>query len=161
MSKTNNNPYTTNPNRLADVIAAIQVMSVYKFYKLNFSAWAYRIQANKNNGDYWKNIFEEHPEFFRLNAKTGSASLVWRRNYQKLYNVDDEVKISLKKYNLLSEDQQLRITRSPLTNSDISTLVNIAIDLHSSEINHKQDSRWWMSLVFGLVGIFLGAFLKS
>lgn len=30
-----NSPYLSDLNRLADVIAAIQVMGTYKFYKLN------------------------------------------------------------------------------------------------------------------------------
>ena len=62
------NPYTNNPNRLADVIAAIQVMGTYKFYKLEFSSWADRIAGDETNGVYWKKVFEDHPEFFRLDS---------------------------------------------------------------------------------------------
>ena len=40
-------PYITNPNQLADVISAIQVMEVYKFYKLDFKRWADRIAGNE------------------------------------------------------------------------------------------------------------------
>lgn len=83
MSKINENPYTENTNRLADVIAAIQVMGTYKFYKLDFSGWADRIAGDETKGSYWKNIFEEHPEFFRLDSGRKRASLVWRRTYQK------------------------------------------------------------------------------
>ena len=66
--------------RLADVIAAIQAMGTYKFYKLDFEGWAERITANPNQAPYWKNLFEEHPEFFRLDGERERASLVWRRN---------------------------------------------------------------------------------
>jgi len=57
------------------VIAAIQVMATYKFYKLDFSGWAGRIKGDENNGDYWKRIFEEHPEFFRLDKNREKGSL--------------------------------------------------------------------------------------
>jgi hypothetical protein len=61
---------------LADVIAAIQAMGTYKFYKLPFDGWADRITADKSQADHWKNIFEEHPEFLRLDSKRERASLV-------------------------------------------------------------------------------------
>ncbi len=161
MSNINENPYTENSNRLADVIAAIQVMATYKFYKLEFSAWADRIAGDDEKGNYWKEIFEAHPEFFRLDSGRKRASLVWRRNYQKLYDVDKENKITREEYKLLSADQKKRISRNPLTNSDISTLVNTAINLHSREIEHKKDSRWWISGVIGLLGVILGAIIKA
>ena len=154
-------PYTSNKNRLADVIAAIQVMGTYKFYKCDFTGWADRIVGDESKEGYWRNIFEEHPEFFRLDSKRKKASLVWRRNYQKLYNVDAEEKISRKTYKSLSEAQKKRISRTPLTNSDISTLVNTAINLHSREIDHKKDSRWWVAGVSGLLGVILGTILKA
>ena len=40
-------PYLRDPNRLGDVIAAIQAMSTYKFYKLSFAGWADRMSADE------------------------------------------------------------------------------------------------------------------
>lgn len=156
-----NTPYTSNNNRLADVIAAIQVMATYKFYKLDFSGWADRITGDASQADYWKAIFEQHPEFFRLDSGKCRASLVWRRNYQKLYNVDLEEKISRENYNVLSDEEKKRISRTPLSNEDISTLVNTAINLHSRELEHKKDSRWWIAGTFGIVGVVVGALLEA
>ena len=136
-------------------------MGTYKFYKLDFAGWADRIEGNESNSGYWKTIFEQHPEFFRLDSGRNKASLVWRRNYQKLYNVDQEEKISREQYISLTDEQKLRISRTPLTNSDISTLVNTAINLHSGEIVHKKDSRWWISGAIGLAGVILGALIKA
>jgi hypothetical protein len=42
-----NSPYLSEPARLGDVIAAIQAMATYKFYKLDFESWADRISADK------------------------------------------------------------------------------------------------------------------
>lgn len=161
MSNKVNNYYTGNPNRLADVIAAIQVMGTYKYYNLEFSEWAHRICGDREQGGYWKNIFEQHPEFFRLNKQRERASLVWRRNYQKLYDVDAEEKIRKEEYRSLTKEQKKRISRNPLTNSDISTLINTAIELHSREIDRKKDSRWWITGAIGLAGVIIGAVIKA
>lgn len=161
MSNNKKNPYTENDKRLADVIAAIQVMATYKFYKLDFFGWADRIEGRPDNSNYWRSVFEQHPEFFRLDSKQERASLVWRRNYQKLYDVDKEEKISRADYIALNDNQKMRISRIPLNNSDISTLIGTAISLHSSELEHKKDSRWWISGAIGLAGVILGAVINS
>lgn len=155
------NPYTKNSNRLADVIAAIQVMGTYKYYKLDFAGWADRIEGKSDTGEYWRTVFEQHPEFFRLDSKQKKASLVWRRNHQKLYDVDAEEKISKDIFKNLTEDQKLKISRTPLTNADVSTLISTAINLHSGELSHKKDSRWWISGAIGLAGVILGAVIKA
>jgi hypothetical protein len=154
-------PYTANSNRLADVIAAIQVMATYKRYKLNFEAWADRIEGDGRKADYWKVIFEQHPEFFRLDKARQKASLVWRRSYQKLYDISTEEKISREAFISLSPENKLKISRSPLANSDVSLLINTAINLHSREIEHKKDSRWWIAGVMGLAGVILGTIIKA
>jgi len=61
----------------------------------------------------------------------------------------------------LKEEQRKRISRTPLTNSDISTLINTAINLHGGELDHKKDSRWWISGTIGLAGVILGAVIKA
>lgn len=154
-------PYTDNKGRLADVIAAIQVMGTYKFYKLSFTDWSDRITGDESKGDYWLTIFEEHPEFFRLDKGRTKASLVWRRNYQKRYDVDKDIIITREEFDALTPARLERISRIPLTNADISTLVNTAINLHSREIENKKDARWWISGVIGLIGVVLGAVINA
>ena len=154
-------PYLKEEKRLGHVISAIQVMGTYKFYKLDFAGWADRIEGNGKQAEHWKQIFQEHPEFFRLDAPREKASLVWRRNYQKLYDVDREEKITREEYRQLSNDQKSRISRNPLTNSDISTLITTAIQLHSRALEHQQDKRWWISGVIGLMGVIVGAVIQS
>ena len=137
-------PYLKDNTRLADVISAIKVMGTYKFYKSDFAVWADRITGDKTRAEHWRKVFEEHPEFFRLDAGKVKASLVWRRNYQKLYDVDREEKITREAYNQLDDEEKKRISRNPLTNSDISTLITTAIQLHSRALEHQQDKRWWI-----------------
>ena len=76
-------PYLKDDHRLADVIAAIQAMGTYKYYKLDFAGWSSRISGDETQDNLWRKVFEEHPEFFRLDSDREKASLVWRRQHQK------------------------------------------------------------------------------
>ena len=154
-------PYLNEPTRLPEVLSAIQVMGTYKFYKLDFAGWADRISGDAKQADHWKRVFEEHPEFFRLDAGRGKASLVWRRTYQKLYDVDKEEKITRERFHQLTVEEKTRISRNPLTNADISTLISTAIQLHSRALEHQQDKRWWISGVVGLLGVIVGAVIQA
>jgi hypothetical protein len=157
-------PYLKDPNRLGDVIAAIQVMATYKFYKLPFDTWADRISANSSRGEYWKKIFEEHPEFFRLDGEQQKASLVWRRQYPKRFHVDQERVLTREECEGLAVTDKERVSRVRLTSGDIKALIDIAIGLHSKALEAQRDKRWWVPLgsaVGALIGAIIGALLKS
>jgi hypothetical protein len=164
------NPYLEN-NRLTDVIAAIQAMGTYKFYKLPFDNWADRISGDAANADHWMVIFKEHPEFFRLDGNREKASLVWRRQYPRRYHVDLERKLTQAEYdNLPPQERQDRLSRIPLTSDDIKALVTTAVDLHARALEEKKESRWWvpwipilgalLSVVGGLIGALIGVSAK-
>jgi hypothetical protein len=157
--------YLSEPGRLGDVIAAIQAMATYKFYKLTFEGWADRISADTGRADHWQRVFEQHPEFFRLDGERKKASLVWRRQYPRRYHVDEERTLRVEELNdLPAQSQETRISRTPLTASDISTLVKTAIDLHSRALEAKIELRWWLPLAAAggsLIGAIAGALIKG
>ena len=156
-------PYLRDPNRLGDVIAAIQAMATYKFYKLPFSGWADRMSADESQAEKWKTVFLEHPEFFRLDSEREKASLVWRRQFPKRYDVDAERALTNADYEALSNEQKKRISRTPLSSSDIKALIDTAVNMHSRALEHQKDKRWWVALasaVGGLIGAIIGALLK-
>ena len=156
-----NSSYLADNDRLADVIAAIQVMGTYKYYKLDFAGWADRITGDQKKSGHWQQVFEEHPEFFRLDSERKRASLVWRRQHQKLFNVDKEDKISREDYRALSKMQKARISRTPLSSGELATLIKTAIDLHSRALEHRRENRWWVTGLLGLVGVLLGALIRG
>ena len=161
--KTALSPYLRDPGRLGDVIAAIQAMATYKFYKLPFATWADRMSADESLADKWKQVFLEHPEFFRLDSGKEKASLVWRRQFPKRYDVDAEKVLTGTEYDALTNAQKIRVSRVPLSSSDIKALVDTAVNLHSRALEHQKDKRWWVALagaVGGLVGSILGTLLK-
>jgi hypothetical protein len=152
-------PYLSNPDRLADVIAAIQVMGTYKFYKLDFATWADRISADQTKADYWQNIFIQHPEFFRLDNKREKASLVWRRQYPKRFDIDKNAEITKEQFYALSDEAKLRVSRIPLESGSIESLIKTAVDLHTRALQHQQDKRWWIPLIATFIGGLIGAVL--
>lgn len=154
-------PYLAAHDRLADVIAAIQAMGTYKFYKLDFAGWADRISGANSEAPHWKEVFEQHPEFFRLDSQREKASLVWRRQHQKLFDVDKESTIARAEFKGLSNAQKERISRMPLRSDEIATLISTATNLHSRALEHKQDARWWITGGIGLAGVIIGASIKA
>lgn len=164
MAANSESPYIAKPNRLADVIAAIQAMSVYEFHMRSFENWAEGISGDKSKAEYWKQIFEEHPEFFRLDTTRKLASLVWRRQYPKRYHVDRQQMLTVVESDALPNNQKSRLTRPPLAPADIKTLLDAAINLHSRAVELRRESRWWIPLagaVGGLVGSLVGSMLKA
>ncbi len=153
-------PYLKATDRLADVIAAIQAMGTYKFYKLSFAKWSDRIYGDESKADHWKQVFKDHPEFFRLDSRQEKASLVWRRQHQKLFDVDKEVKIKKEEFKRLSDSERKRISRLPLESNELATLISTAIDLHSRALESKKDNRWWLTSAIALAGVILGAAIK-
>jgi hypothetical protein len=157
-------PYLENPNRLADVIAAIQAMATYRHHMCAFSRWADRISADESKGDYWKKVFEEHPEFFRLDTTREMASLVWRRQLPKRFHVEQEKHLSKQEYEDLPAEEKKKVSRDPLTPDDVKTLIDTAINLHSRALEGQRDSKWWIPLassaIGGLIGAILGVILK-
>lgn len=149
-------PYLKDDARLADVIAAIQAMSIYKFYKLDFAGWADRISGDPSQGEHWRQVFVEHPEFFRLDSARAKASLVARRQHPKNYNVDTRSYIEKADFGALSSEKKLRISRSPLRQDEIASLIQTAVELHSRALEQSRDRRWWLPLVTALIGAASG-----
>lgn len=156
-------PCLSSGERLGDVLAAIQVAATYKFYQLKFDGsegWGLRITGDEANSERIKTVFAEHPEFFRIDGG-GNGALVWRRQHQKLFDVDGEGEISRQAFGKLSEEKQARVSRAPLAPPEIATLMDAAIELHAGALERQRASRWWVTpatafggaLVGGLIGL--------
>lgn len=157
-----NNPYLIEPGRLSDVIAAIQALSTYKFYKLDVKGWSKRISGTEENSEHWKKVFNQHPEFFRLTEDGEKVSLVWRRNKHRRFSVDLNMELSLKELEALPNlDRKNRISRVPLTYSEVETLITVAKALHSKAIDDKKDKRWWIIPLLTVLGGLLGAYIGA
>lgn len=150
-------PYIANPKRLADLIAAIQVLGTYRFASRRIEKWEKRLGRTPVSAPDWSTVFSQHPEFFT--AQGDIISLVWRRSRERNYDTytrqllarEEAIELSHQE----SEDNEKRLSRPPLDSSEVSKLVDIAISLHEREIRHAQERRWWITAVLALVGFII------
>lgn len=164
--KKGRSPYLENDRRLSDVIAAIQAMGSYPWFARKLEDWKKKL-GEPQSADSWGTIFKEHPEFFRLSDE-GWGSLRWRYAYDKTYDARAGKLLTDEEKERLSPQQRDALTRKPLDAAQIETLLKTAIELHSRAIAHKQETRWWVTVllallaaIFGLLGAVVSAVLKS
>jgi hypothetical protein len=158
--------YLADPNRLADVIAAIQVLGTHKYYKQSFAQWSTMIEGDDAQAAHWERLFRDHAEFFRVDKSGQRASLVWRRSYPKTYDVDRQIRLTPDE--LKASPDGTRLSRPPLGGNEITSLIKSAIDMHSRALEHEKDRRWWFPIVsaglaaaMGFGGAVLGAFIRG
>ena len=157
--KRGKSPYLTG-HRLADVLAAIQCLGTYKQYKRDFASWSDRICGDKAKADHWKAVFEQHPEFFRIDSTKTKVSLVWRRQYPKRYDVKLGRVLTTEEYAALSSDETRPLSRVALGSDDIQALLRTAIDLHARALEHERERRWWLPMATAgaaLIGSLAGS----
>ena len=152
-------PYLEHEYRLPDVIAALQIMGSYCWASRKVENWAEKL-GSPSSSDNWSDVFRQHPEFFRLN-ENGWASLRWRHGYDRNYDAKKEREVNDVELSELSDPEKEELTRRPLSAEQIEALINTAIKLHNRAIAHAQENRWLMPLLFGLLGIILGAVLQG
>ena len=135
-------PYVKNPARLADLIAAIQVMGTYRFASRPLAKWERRLGRNPVSAPDWLTIFRQHPEFFTI--QDDFVSLVWRRSKERNYNT---FKRELSEAQAMAatdpEQEATRLSRPPLDTAEISKLVDIAVSLHERGIKRGRNDSWW------------------
>ncbi len=152
-------PYL-EPCRLGDVIAAIQVLAYYKFYKLDVDKWAERITGDAANVASLKTVFLDHPEFFQLTngANGAKAALVARRSFTRSYDVDAAREIPKDEAVVRRLDPEAwgRLSRHPLTPEETAVLIGTAIDMHSRAVEQWKAGRWWVPLAIAGIGLVGG-----
>jgi hypothetical protein len=152
-------PYVKNPARLADLIAAIQVMGTYRFASRRLEKWERRLGRKPVSAPDWLTIFGQHPEFFTIQETF--VSLVWRRSKERNYDTFERKLLPRAEAQAMAatepEQDAIRLSRPPLDTTEISKLVDIAVSLHEREIKHKQERRWWYAAVIAIAGLLVSA----
>jgi hypothetical protein len=145
-------------NRLADVIAAIQFMAMCERSGLSCHQWAEGISGNATKEAHWRAIFQDHTELFRKSPdEPDHYSLIWRRALPQRYYRPQSKMLSQAEFDALPADQKLWVSRPPIPEAQIKTLVDIAITLHASQQEQRRDWRWWVPIVMSFIGSAIGA----
>ena len=126
-------PYA-NPERLADVMALIQVLALHKYGDRSDKGLSDTMQASPRSASTWEEVAKEHPEFFRVNPGARlSVSLVSRY--------------------VLPKDEEKRRELSP---DFISILLKSAIALHDRQLSRAQ---WWKTFL-PIIGAVIAAIVS-
>ena len=157
-------PYLAE-HRLADILAAIQVMGSHVWDSRPLEHWKPHLGAEPQSTTSWEVVFAQHPEFFGTQEWEGRQQyfLRLRRAYER--TVDP---VSLKEIS----DQQLqelkahdgyataKLARRALTPLQVEALMKTAIELQDRASALADRTRWWIPLAAALLA-FLGAVLGS
>lgn len=114
-------PYL-KPNRLADVIAAIQFMSLNVRSSQPCEKWAHYIFGDGTKADHWRMVFNEHAKFFRKSPDNEDHyALIWRRASPRLYCRKEDRLLTKPEYDQLSIDERSSVSRVQLPDAEINT----------------------------------------
>jgi hypothetical protein len=139
--KSNKLPYA-NPNRLADVLALIQVLALDEYRHRSDKGLTDEMQGPPRSGSSWKEIAQQHPEFFRVSDT-------------------ERLGVSLIATHVLPKDKNGNRELPP---DLISTLLQTAINLHDRQLDRAHHWRVYIPIMVAVVaGVFtlFGIFLKS
>ncbi len=159
-------PYLKSPDRLGDVIAAILVMGTYKFDSMPTENWQEYIGEQPKSAKSWSDLFTQHPEFFRFTGKDMAGqdkwSLVWRRARPRVWDTETGAAIAQEELKgWPQEKKEARLSRQPLEPEDATKLAEMAVNMQTQEIARREELRWWVPVLVGVICVFIGARLKS
>jgi hypothetical protein len=166
--------YYLESDRLANVIAAIQILGVSDQASATLARWVAELEASEEmtpeqltltpikygERKKWAAIFEQHPEFFKTYALRGEQHVLLRLRYAQSFN-------KLNSNNGASADaadQQPRkgtndnppVVSKPLNPDQIQVLIKTAIDLHAQAAAAERKPDRLSPLVMAGVGAALG-----
>jgi hypothetical protein len=151
--------------RLADVIAAIQVMASAERPERKIKDWAHELDRNREDDTIarWTSVFQEHREFFLTYRLPGEldlkAALRWRY-VLKTFDSKTGKEYTPVEIEALTDEKRWSLTTKPLAGDQIETLLNTAIALHTRAMEELGAARWWVPLIAALLG-FVGAILGT
>jgi hypothetical protein len=167
MAQATASPYL-RAGRLADVIAALQVMATSKRPEAQIKDWAKVLSQDEADAGRWGAVFREHPEFFLVYSlrelpNEPKVALRWRYA-NRHYDAETGIEYTPEKAAELEDSHRSRLTSKPLTSDAVGILMNTAIELHSRALEEIAAKRWWVPLlaaILGFVGAIIGALVSG
>lgn len=139
-----NKPYLKQ-DRLADVLALIQVLSFDKYAHRSVEGLNIELQGKPKSADSWKDIVFEHPEFFRM------------RNRRDETENSDNYEVSLILRHVLTDANG---SAKPLEPDIAKKFFETAVELY--KIQSERSKRWiaWFPIVVALISLLGSIFVQ-
>jgi hypothetical protein len=165
-------------DRLANVIAAIQIMGVSECASGTIDRWAAELEASEELtpqeientpvrfGDRrkWQTIFEQHPEFFKSYTMRGEPRVALRWRYAQVVNGHGKSNGSTPDTPEAKGDAKpetaydlTKVPSRPLTADQLQVLINTAIELHGREVAAARPAEGFHWPLFTVAGALLGS----
>jgi hypothetical protein len=173
-------------DRLANVIAAIQILGVSDQATATLSRWVAELEASEEltadqldltpikyaERKKWAAVFEQHPEFFKTYTLRGEQRVLLRWRYAQSFTTANaaanggkngkdgarnDAKSAAEAANNPGEtDNHPPVVSDPLAPDQIQVLINTAIELHSREVAALRKPDRLPPLLLATVGAALG-----
>jgi hypothetical protein len=125
-------------NRLADVLALIQVLAMHEFAHRAEADLVIELQGSPRSGvATWRELASEHPEFFRLRSDAHNAIALVARHVQPRNDSNG---------------------RDVLTPEFTQYLLTTAIQLHEQQIKRDQRRAFLVPIWAAVTGAFVAGF---
>jgi len=166
------NSHYLEKDRLANVIAAIQIMALADRPSGSLNRWVAELEASEElTGEQldkspikfaerkkWQTVFEQHPEFFKSTTVRGEPRVLLRWRYSETLKGGADGKAtdtSTDSGTADKPDAELPPTK-PLTAEQIQVLINTAIGMHAREVEAERSPDKFRPLLMAIIGAALG-----
>jgi hypothetical protein len=162
-------------DRLANVIAAIQILGVSDRSSGSLNRWVAELEASEEltseqldqspikfaERKKWLTVFEQHPEFFKTYTLRGEQRVLLRMRYAQAVNLDLKAEAAAPEKPETNEKpddpgEPASIVGKPLTPDQIQVLINTAIELHSREAMVERGPERFRPFLMATLGAVLG-----
>ena len=161
-------------DRLANVIAAIQILGVSDRSSGTLNRWVAELEASEEltseqlnsspikfaERKKWSTVFEQHPEFFKTYSLRGETRVLLRMRYAQSANFSAKnVRRARRRRRTRTSWSMARenpIASKPLTADQIQVLINTAIELHAREAAADRGPERFRPFLMATLGAVLG-----
>ena len=173
------NSHYLEKDRLANVIAAIQIMGLADRPSGTLNRWIAELEASEEltsqqldqapikfaERKKWQTVFEQHPEFFKTYTLRGDLRVLLRWRYaDTLKNGANDAAVNLKNgandAAVSTDESEPRPSEpqpsKPLSADQIQVLINTAIGLHAKEVEAQRGPDKFPPLLMAIIGAAVG-----
>jgi hypothetical protein len=155
-------------DRLANLIAAIQILGVSDRSSGTLNRWVAELEASEEltpeqlnsspikfaERKKWSTVFEQHPGFLKTYSLRGETRMLLRRRYAQSANFAP--KNGAAAASPETKDSEDAIASKPLTADQIEVLINTAIELHGREAAADRGPERFRPFLMATLGAVLG-----